>query len=242
MTPDFTIVTCWDGRDYYPREYINILYRMAQRHTTIPHDFVLYAGPEAEKPGKLDGLDPAIRIVFTGMPSWWQNAKIMQPDPVGIATKSLLFLDLDIVILGSLDDLIRFPSDFALSMEYPTGHIPVGAERQAMRATNANIGIMLIRNNGAANVWGEYIKAGAPTWDPLTTRNRGALPLACQTIINDPRYGIKKDLFPSDWVCSYKYQVLKRGIPADCRIVHFHGVPKPHQVLAQHAWVKENWQ
>jgi hypothetical protein len=239
---DFTVVTCWDGRDYYPKEYINILYNMVERHTTIPHEFVLYAGPEAEKPGRCDGINPAIRIVFTGMPSWWQNAKIMQPDPIGIGTKSLLFLDLDIVIIGSLDDLILYPSDFALSREYPTGHIPIGAEIQAMKADNANIGIMLIRNNGAAKVWEEYVKAGAPTWDPLKTgvAARGALPLATQTIINYPKYGIKRDLFPSDWVVSYKYQVLKRGIPEDCRIIHFHGAPK--QAACMHElFVRENW-
>lgn len=241
MNADITICTCWDGRAYYPREYVNILYRMVQRHTTVPHDFVLYIGPEAEAPGKCDGIEPAIRIVPAKMTSWWLVTRFWQPDPPGIETKSLLYLDLDIVILGSLDDLIRFPSDHALSREYPTGHIPIGAERQAMRAENANIGITLIRNNAGAKVWEEYIKAGSPQWDPLVTRSRGALPLAGQTIINDPKYGIQKDLFPSDWVCSYKYQVLKRGIPADCRIVHFHGNPKPHEVRDREPFVRENW-
>lgn len=240
MKPEITICTCWDGRDYYPREYVEILHRMVERHTSVPHDFVLYIGPDAEAPGKCDGLDPAIRIVPVGMPSWWLVTKFWQPDPPGIRTKSLLYLDLDIVIIGSLDDLISFPSEHALSHEYPTGHIPVGEEVQAMHAGNANIGITLIRNNAGAKVWEEYLKAGAPTWDPLSKCSRGSLPLAGQTIINSPKYGIKKDLFPSDWICSYKYQVLKRGIPKDCRIVHFHGLPK--QAACMHEeFVKEHW-
>jgi hypothetical protein len=241
MNPDITVCTCWDGRDYYPKEYINILHRMVERHTTIPHDFVLYAGPEAQKPGRCDGINPAIRVVFTGMPSWWNNAKITQPDPVGIRTKTILFLDLDIVIISNIDRLIEFPSEYAMSVEYPSGHLPVGQERYAMKSRNANIGVTLIRNNAAAKVWEEYQKAGAPKWDAITTRvhDRGALPLATQTIVNDPKYGIKYDLFPSDWVASYKYQVLKRGIPKDCMIVHFHGRPKMHEV--DEPFVRENW-
>lgn len=241
MKPEITICTCWDGRDYYPKEYINILYRMVERHTTVPHDWVIYVGPEAE--GKTGGIDPGIRIVPTQMTSWWLVTKFWEPNPVGIETPSLLYLDLDIVILGSLDDLILFPSDHACSREYPRVHVPVGAELQAMGAKNmnANIGISLIRSNGGARVWEEYIKEGAPQWDPLVTHSRGNLPLAGQTIINNPKYGVKTDLFSDQWVCSYKYEVLKRGIPEDCRIVHFHGRPKPHEVMEKHSWIKENW-
>jgi hypothetical protein len=236
-----TVVTSWDGRPLYPKEYINILYRMVQRHTTIPHEFVLYIGGEATRPGACDGIDPAIRIVEIDAIAWWIMTRLWQEHPEGINTKSILCLDLDIVILGSLDAIMRFPSNHACSREYPTGHDAVGAEIRAMRSGNANIGVSLIRNGGGAKVWEEYLRAGAPNWDPLTTRNRGALPLAGQTIINDPNYGIEKDLFPSDWIASYKYQVLKRGIPNDCRIVHFHGLPKPHHVIDKEPWVKDNW-
>jgi len=235
---EITICTCWDGRDYYPVEYINKLYRAVQRHTTIPHDFVIYVGPESA--GKTGGIDKGIRIVHVLMTSWWLVTKFWQPNPVGINTPSLLYLDLDIVILGSLDDLMLYRSDHACSREYPQAHVPVGEEVRAMKRGNANIGITLIRNNGGAKVWEEYVKAGSPMWDPLITRNRGQLPLAGQTIINDPKYGVKVDLFPDNWVCSYKYEVLKRGIPNDCRIVHFHGRPKQHEV-PNLQWIKDNW-
>jgi hypothetical protein len=238
MKPEITIGTCWDGRTYYPIEYINILYWAVRRHTTIPHDFVLYIGPEAV--GKTDSLDTGIRVVPTKMTSWWLVTKFWEPNPVGIETDSLLYLDLDIVILGSLDDLINFPSDHACSREYPLEHTATGEEIKAMRRENANIGISLIRHNAGARVWEEYVKAGSPQWDPLTVRARGELPLAGQTIINNPKYGVTVDLFPDNWVCSYKYQVLKRGIPDDCRIVHFHGLPKPADCMRE-PFVRDHW-
>lgn len=48
------------------------------------------------------------------------------------------------------------------------------------------------------------------------------------------------DLFPEEWCQSYKLHYLRRGkLSDDCRIVAFHGRPKPHEV--NDFWVKENW-
>ena len=57
------------------------------------------------------------------------------------------------------------------------------------------------------------------------------------TIIMD---GVAVDLFPEEWCQSYKLHYLRRGkLSDDCRIVAFHGRPKPHEV--NDFWVKENW-
>lgn len=234
MPEKITIGACWDGRDYYPKEYVNNLYQMVRRNTAVPFDFVLYVGPEAEKPGVCSGIDPAIRIVPSGLPYWWAGTRFWQPAAEGIDTATILYLDLDVVILKNIDDIINYPSEFAVSREFPDTPAYSGF------CNNGNLGVSLIRNNAGAKVWEEYLKAGIPTWNPLTTHNRGKLTLAIQTIVNEPEYGIKKDLFPVDWICSYKYQVLKRGIPDDCRIVHFHGQPKQNRCLHEE-FVKQNW-
>lgn len=232
-TNKITIVSNWSG-DYYPLEYVNRLYRAVCRHTTVPFDFVLHIGPAAEEEGKLNGLESGIKPVPVGLPSWWSSMAAFQNPPAGVETESLLFLDLDIVIVGSLDDLINYPSNLALMKDYPARLCPKGNEN------DGNTGITLIRNGAGSKVWDEYIKAGKPIWDAIQVHGNGTiLPLATMTIMNDPRHAIKKHLFPEEWVSSYKLQVLRDGLPEDCRIVHFHGQPKQEAVNAQ--WIKENW-
>jgi hypothetical protein len=233
IKPKLTIGACWDGRDYYPPEYVNKLYRACLRNTTFPFDFVLYVGPEAERPGRTATLDPAIRIVPVGLPAWWSQLVFWKAFPPGIRTGTILYLDIDQVIVGSLDDLIEFPSLHALMKDYPAHSCPAGCEHDANNSTG------LIRGGGGARVWEEYVKAGKPTWDPLVGAGQQPLPLAGLTIINDKTLGLEYDLFPEEWVASYKLEVLPNGLPEDCRIVSFHGRPKPHEV--DFPWVKEHW-
>jgi hypothetical protein len=228
-----TIGANWDGGDYYPIEYVNKLYRACLRNTTIPFDFVLYIGPLAEKPGRLDGLDPAIKPVCVGLPSWWSGMPFWAFFPPFIDTPTILYLDIDQVIVGSLDDLILYPSDHAMMKDWPARICPAGREKDGCVSTT------LIRNRAGRKVWEAYEAAGKPAWDVLT--EQGPLPMAAQGIINDPAQGIPHDLFPENWVCSYKLEVRERGLPEDCRIVAFHGRPKQHEVEAVEPWIREHW-
>ena len=226
-----TIGACWDGGAYYPPEYVNRLFHACLRNTDIPFDFVLYVGPLAEQPGRLDDIDPAIRVIPVGLPYWWSGLRFWDGNAPGIFTDTILYLDLDQVIVGSLDDIINFPSPHACMKDWPTGLFP-GREQDACVSTT------LIRGGAGQKIWDEYLKAGAPVWNPLGPV-KGPLPMACQEIVNGPQYGVKKDLFPENWVCSYRLHVLKRGLPADCRIVAFHGRPKQHEV--EDHFIKEHW-
>lgn len=228
-----TIGCCWDGRDYYSPEYVNRLYRACARNASVPFDFVVYVGPEAEKPGRCAAIDRAIRIVPTGLPYWWCGMPWWMKAPPGVHTGSVLYLDLDVVVVGSLDDLILWPGEHAYMKDYPSHCCPAGLER------DGNASAALIRNGAGARVWDEYVAAGMPAWNPLDPPPDRKLPLAVQSILNDPAQGIPFDVFPEEWVASYKLDVLPRGLPEDCRIVSFHGRPKPHET--DWTWVKENW-
>ena len=45
--------------------------------------------------------------------------------------------------------------------------------------------------------------------------------------------------FEEGWCASYKAEVKGKRVPEDCRVVYFHGEPKPHQVKEQ--FVIDNW-
>ena len=221
MKERITIGACWDGRDYYPVDYIHRLYNSVLRNTSYPFDFVLNIGPLAEK--RRHEIRSEIRVIQTGLPYWWSGMQFWALSPDGVETDTLLYLDLDVVILGSLDDIIEFPSDQAYMKGYP----------------NTNVSVSLLRYGSGWRVFGEYFRAGMPQWDPLAPPSNRALPLAAQSILDDPKYGLKYDFFPESWVCSYKLRVLKSGLPDDCRIVAFHGRPKQHE--CNESWIKDNW-
>ena len=225
-----TIAVCWDGRDFYPVKYVNILLSMVKRNLQIPFEFVLLAGPEAEK--RRGELSPEISIVPTGLPYWWGKLWMYKADLQGFSD-IILYLDLDIVITGDLGVIAEIKSDFTGFKDYPAASCPAGREY------DLNTSVVLMRRGARPEVWDEYVAAGMPTWEPFS-KQRGRLPLAEMSIINSREKPVKHDLIPEKWVKSYKlHKMAQTGLPADCRIAVFHGRPKPHEV--NDSWVKENW-
>lgn len=234
MGAKVTITAGWSGDSLYCLEDVNKLFRGVKRNTTIPFDFILHAGPEAQKPGKLDGLEDGIRVIESPYPSWWVGMKSADPDNrPWIKTDSILGLGLDCVITGSLDDLINYPSNLASMRDWPS-HFPIDAARR----NDCNLEVTLVRGDADRKIWEEYVRVGKPQWDHACPPENRVWSMCAQGWINDTK-AVHVDLFPETWVCSYKYQVLRKGLPADARIVSFHGKPKPKDVPDQ--FVKDNW-
>lgn len=228
----FTVGCIWDGSDYYPAKYVNVLYNSVKRNTTIPFDFILYAGAYAKNHPDLKALDKNIRVIHNNFKQWWGGMLWWQAKPEGVETDTVLYIDLDVVIVGNLDPIVNFPSDHAYMKDYPVDMCPRGKEN------DGNCSVALIRNGAGSRVWEEYEKAGMPQWDVLDPPAGRLFPLGAQGIMND--YKIKHDLFPQDWVPSYKLDVAKRGVQPDCIAISFHGRPKPHELLYV-PFIKENW-
>ena len=232
MDKQITITAGWSGDSLYSLEDVNRLYRGVERNTTMPHDFILYAGPEAQKPGRLVGLEKGIRVIASEYPSWWVGMKALEPGESGIKTESFLGLGLDCVIAGSLDDLLSYPSDLAAMKDYPAHNCPPGKE------ADVSMEVSLYRNGAGQPIWEQYVKEGRPTWSMLNPPTNAAWPMCGQGWINETK-ALHVDLLPENWVASYKLTVRGHGLPEDCRIVSFHGLPKPATV--SDPWLKECW-
>ena len=148
-------------------------------------------------------------------PGWWGKLSLFKP---GIATVTNLWLDLDVVVTGSLDDLVNDYGQCALAMPLnwaQSGH--GGCQSSVM-------------------IWkqSKYMLPIYKLFDPKDARwppvNDGYL-WGDQEWITKLRDDGVIDVTPinPDWVKSYKYH-CRNGLPKDCRVVVFHGDPKPDDV------------
>lgn len=229
-TKKITISVGWSGDDGgYEAEHVNKLYRGVKRNTTVPFEFVLCAGPEAQYPGKLANLESGIRVIESPYYFFWAGYKALEP---GVITTDLLTLGLDVVVVGNLDDIFNYPSEMAMMADWQWHPVPPA------RKNDVNCEVMLFRNGKQKLIWDAWLNAGAPQWDRRTPAEKRVWPMAQQGWINETRPW-PVDLFPKNMVASYKMGCKDKGLPEGCRLVSFHGLPKPWHV--DDKWVKECW-
>ena len=96
-------VVCLKHGDKYGAEYVNILYSMIKRHTTIPIEFICFT----ENP---KGIDPGVQIrpipLHPDIKGWWYKPMFFNP---GLNLNGpMLYMDLDIIIFKNIDHLFDY--------------------------------------------------------------------------------------------------------------------------------------
>lgn len=173
-------VACVQVENYLGRgdEYVEKMRSMVSRHLSVPFEFACIT--ESDKPG------------------WWAKVDLFQP---GRFTGRVLYLDLDTVVVGSLDQLAESKGILAL-------------EQWGWVKPYYGSGVM---------VWdaGEHAEI-FERWTPAVTRDlRGD---------QDWMYELGGwDALPGGLNVSYRYHA-KDEPPSGAVTVSFHGRPKPHEV------------
>ena len=107
-----TVACVWvAGNVHYPIEYVLRLRSMVKRHLTLPHHFVCLT----DRPHLLHGI-PDIDWIKVPMPvgrfGWWSKIELFNPaHPLG--TK-VLYLDLDSIVVRSLNRVASLPHDYEM--------------------------------------------------------------------------------------------------------------------------------
>ncbi len=234
------------GKKYGP-EYVNKLHNMVRRHLLRPFRFVcltddsvgIDAGIEV-KPIPMVGFDEFDqRKPWTFGHGWLKLTSFAEP--LYDLTGRTLFLDLDIVILGSLDPFFEQEGEFIVIKEWD--------KKDATGNTSC-----YVYSIGAHADALEHLRADYPA-SIATVRNE-------QEFITQylARQG-KLRYWPEAWCRSFKRHCMQPGlmgwfkvptIPTDARIVIFHGKPNPPDVIAGVSgkwyrrvlptpWVAEHW-
>ena len=110
-------VVCLKWGDKYGPDYVNKLASMVSRHTTNMPRFICFTE-------NTDGLDSEIEthpLPAPELEGWWNKVALFGPDLPDIGER-MLFLDLDTVITGSLDEMLTYNADFVMKAnEYSIG-------------------------------------------------------------------------------------------------------------------------
>ena len=215
--------------DKYPVEYVQKLYNMVKRNTTLPINFVVFT--DHVKMHKMVEGDIDIRkFPEHDLQGWWNKLQLFHPD-VDLPGDTL-YMDLDVVITQNIDCFFTYKpeADF------------VGMNDFNPTTKEWNSSIMKFKNDRLhGNIWHKFLD-DRPN---LLRRFPGDQNLISHLIKNSP--GCVS--YPDSWTQSYKWydrsgtrysrQDMTFEHNGESLVTVFHGQPNPHQSSME--WVKNAW-
>ena len=253
---------CLKHGNKYSGEYVNKLYRMCKKHTTLPFEFVCITE-------RAEGLDPDIQIypcpdwgVAGERKSWWYKVMLFEPRFQEAMGDEFIFFDLDVVIFNDIDRLWTYkPGQFVVIQDFNRCRIKNWHVR--------NSSVMKFHVGCENQVWHEFAKNKSA----VINRMHGDQDWVTKCLPNS-------EMWPKSWVMSYKWEmgvhvrkpefgqrhhiidnrtiventlVIKNGVKQNVTtykkpsiteetcVAVFHGRPNPEQCM-EDPLVGDNWQ
>ena len=232
-------VVCMKWGEKYDREYVYKLYRMVRRHCT--HDFrfiCLTDDPEGlEAPIEAFAI-PAVPEVLEKRVSPWRKLGLFSPE-LSFIEGTVLFLDLDVVIVGNIDGLFDFEGDFCIIENWTQRGKGIG-----------NSSVFRFERGRYDFIYDEAWKEGGS----LIKRFRTDQAFVSH-LVKDMNF------WPSHWCRSFKEELRPvfplnffsaPKLPDDAKIIVFHGFPDPPDAMGRgplhpkkffhpSPWIGEHW-
>lgn len=98
------------GHVAFSTEYVERLYSMARRCIARDFEFVCLTDQPKRMPKGVRAVE--IQTPKLGTKGWWAKIELFKPGRFG---GRVLYLDLDVLLLGKLDEIIDYKADFALA-------------------------------------------------------------------------------------------------------------------------------
>lgn len=225
------------GGDYDAR-YVRRLCRGLSEHLNILHRFVCLT----DLPSEVAWADPVGHIVEPlplehDWPGWWAKMEIFRiPGP-------LLYFDLDTVIVGDITPLAKLlcegtPETFVGLRDFYTGRL-----QSAILGWSGDVRILYDRfaAHAAEASWNPG-RIG-PSMTHMGRHHRGDQDWLSMTLTTyRTPVGFIQDVFPGVYSAKADIHAKHGGkLPADARIVCFHGHPRPAELIPAPAWLREHW-
>lgn len=243
-------VVLWKWGRKYTRRHIEVMQSMLARHLSLPHRIVCITDRPDDLPSGVDSFDIRYTIPradFKCIRRMWLYAGESKPGKKwpGDLGERLFQVDIDVVITGSLDAIVGRPEPFVI-WKSDSNY----GEKWAYNAT-----VMLLTPGARADVWTRYREDPKRRFAEAEAAGYGAKVNSDQAMATY----LMKDSPPAVWTTEdgiYAYRVLAgknanrdEGLPANARLVSFHGSSKegptrdPSNAQLYHGspWIAQHW-
>lgn len=200
----------------YNAEWVAKLQRGVARHLTLPYRFMCFSDVDV----------PCERIPLRhNWPGWWSKLEIFA-EPIDGTT---LYLDLDSVVVGSLDAIAAYPHRMTMAHEFYRPHLLCST---AMAWSGD---YSFIYRDFAADPVGL-----AHRYDSVLPGGRIGDQALIEDSLTNRHVDTFRDLFGERSIASWKVHVRDQGFDGSEAVVAFHGSEKP-QNLQHIEWIRNAW-
>lgn len=217
--PSQTIICMKWGTRYGP-EYVTRLASMVARNVTRPTRFVCFTDDATGVTGSNIEIHPLPEINIPERVAWtpWRKLSVWQ-HPLADLAGDVMFLDLDLVVTGPLDDFFDYE---------PGAYVAIDNWTQPGQGVG-NTSAFRFRAGQHKKIYDDFVA------DPEKTLGRWRIE---QQYISDTLPEMK--FWPADWCVSFKHSLLPRWplnffkaaeLTPDARIVAFTGKPDADDAL-----------
>ena len=235
-------IICIKWGDKFSAEYVNRLYAMVSRNLSSPFRFVCFTENSAgiRDEVEIQGL-PELDLPAGAPERGWRKLTVFKKDFGGLSGTTL-FLDLDVVIVGSLDDFFSHSGDFLIA------HDKKNPNKQ-----EGNSSIFRFEIGQYPQIL-QYFEQNSALVKSQVRHEQAYLSREMHKLG-------KLEYWPDEWVPSFKYRCcpswLKSwlqapSIPAGAKVILFHGLPNPPEAIKgisgkwyRHIkpspWIKDYW-
>lgn len=220
---------CVKHGSLYGPEYVINLYNGVKRFQNKNFQFHVFTDDVTGLPRKPDWVIHHLpKWNLPQMKAWWYKLEIFNPQQK-LPQGRNLYLDLDVIITGDLKEMWNYSAhDFVICQDF---------NRAFIRDYNhGNSSVMGWTNDDYAWLYDDFIK----NMQVIIRKHRGD-----QDYINEKI--TQRSYFPKNWAMSYRWEIWRGGhkdgrtsqyhlddsvsvIPEDCKMIVFHGTPKPHEM------------
>lgn len=194
----------------YNAKYVNALANAVKRHVSVKHKFVCLTD-NAE--GFNSNVDKIISLKHN-FPKWWSKIELFRDDL--FVNEQIFFIDLDTVIINNIDNIVQYSGDFC-------------GLRDFYHLVTLGSGLMSWKQEKMTHVYHRFLEK--------STYIMNNSPGGDQQFIDSvkPSIDFFQDKYHNQVVSFKKHCVAGNSkivnIPKAAKIVCFHGVPKPHDIL-----------
>lgn len=223
---------CVKKGDLYGPEYVINLYEGVKRYQQKKFLFHVFTDDDKHLPKRPDWIIHKLPDWKLTVNKFWFYKICMFNKDNGIVGRNL-YIDLDCIIAGDLTEMWAYNNPkFVICRDFNRVYIP--------KFTGVNSSVMSWSDGDMDSLYRNFMSQK----QEMIGKHRGD-----QDFIQDSVHD--RNFWPDEWVRSYKWEVWRGGIknarindyvleehrsiiPNNCRIIAFHGRPKPHEITEPH--------